>query len=434
MKGLLINISRLVVVVLLTELLVASLAIYVFSTQAALLVISKDSAADLRNRVTGVRVALSKQDPYFFKWDNKMPDTLADPYDSPEDNISRLTVTPSVLLTHVPFANMHYINTLFIWLGLLLVVYLLVIYLLVGMSKSRIKKMLIFCMLLSLTFSASWIPNVSAGQLYFIYTLIALVSVKGYLRDSKLIRVLAIFVLGVLLSFRPQYVGVLLVLFAYKKNYKLLPIAFFGLLISVAASTARFGASSWFNYFKAMTLHSSEAFQKVFRPYIFNDHYPKSTEGLIMTGRVHQFYDSSLKGVLLRLFNYEVSSLILLAIGITGLLLIFLWLLKTKKLNGPLVISISFLITMFLEIITPAPRYNYYNIIMYPVIIMILFFYKSISLRQKILLALFFYLGNLLSAYDNPVRIIFVFMFILVSSLYTLREVKCLNHERVRNR
>lgn len=55
-------------------------------------------------------------DPYLFKWEPDLSERLYDPLDSPRQYISRLSVPPTVMILHMPIAEMSYVQQKVIWL------------------------------------------------------------------------------------------------------------------------------------------------------------------------------------------------------------------------------------------------------------------------------------------------------------------------------
>ena len=63
---------------------------------------NKGGSIDLRNRVTGARIAADKKDPYIYKWKTGDPTVFLDLYNQPGALLSKTTVTPWVLsLIHI---------------------------------------------------------------------------------------------------------------------------------------------------------------------------------------------------------------------------------------------------------------------------------------------------------------------------------------------
>ena len=50
---------------------------------------SRGGSIDLRNRVTGVRLAAEQQDPYFYKWKQTGNERFCDPFNAPAHGESR---------------------------------------------------------------------------------------------------------------------------------------------------------------------------------------------------------------------------------------------------------------------------------------------------------------------------------------------------------
>ena len=77
---------------------------------------TQGGAIDLRNRITGVRLAEDGVDPYHYKWHAGSPDIYCDVYNNPNLPVSKTTVTPTMLMLHAPFAAAPYRTGQFLWL------------------------------------------------------------------------------------------------------------------------------------------------------------------------------------------------------------------------------------------------------------------------------------------------------------------------------
>ena len=70
---------------------------------------------DLRQRVVGARLLLEGQDPYHFKWMSGMSELLLDPLDNKDWTVSRVSVTPTVLIFHSIIASFPYLIQKILW-------------------------------------------------------------------------------------------------------------------------------------------------------------------------------------------------------------------------------------------------------------------------------------------------------------------------------
>lgn len=418
------NLPKPIKIIAVADMAIVAAVFFVFITNLAFYIVSMNGMSDLRNRVVGTRVAMLGDDPYFYSWKQGMPGRLADPYDPPEDNLSRLTVTPSILVTHLFFSNYEYARLIYFWIGLVLLSYLAIAYIFIKFEKKELKRLFIFLFFLAASLSDAFLHNITAGQLYLTYLLIALLAIKLVSLSKKKLDILAFFLIGILLSFRPQYIPVFLLLVIYKPKVKNIFSAIFGFLSSVFISIKYFGIQIWFSYFKAMQAQSQLAYEKFFKPYDFRNFYPYTVDKLVIIGKPHAFYDTSLKGIFLRLFNILVSTNILLVLAALFLLMFLVYLHKNRqKLNIYTLITASLFGVLLLEILTPAPRYNYNNIILMPLSTSILFFYKKCTVLERFLFFIFVILGGFLSIYDNPAKIIYLIVFIPVSILFINKEL-----------
>ena len=77
---------------------------------------SQGGAVDLRNRITGVRLLERGIDVYHYKWREGEPPEYIDLRNNPHLPVSKTTVTPALLMLHLPFAALPYRLTQFLWL------------------------------------------------------------------------------------------------------------------------------------------------------------------------------------------------------------------------------------------------------------------------------------------------------------------------------
>ena len=84
--------------------IVALLAVWGFIQDA--LNTARGGSIDLRNRITGVRLAAEHRDPYFYKWTRTEEDRFCDLFNSPSSPVSHTTVTPVTLTAFLPFKNL----------------------------------------------------------------------------------------------------------------------------------------------------------------------------------------------------------------------------------------------------------------------------------------------------------------------------------------
>ncbi len=76
---------------------------------------TQGGAVDLRNRVTGARVAASGMDPFAYKWSPGQPLEYCDPYNHAGWPYSKTTVSPVALAMHAPFNEWNYKSIQWLW-------------------------------------------------------------------------------------------------------------------------------------------------------------------------------------------------------------------------------------------------------------------------------------------------------------------------------
>jgi hypothetical protein len=130
---------------------------------------------DLRNRVTGARIASAGIDPYSYKWSPGQPEAYCDLYNEPGALLSKTTVTPWVLAVHAPFNSWNYRTTQWCWFFLQYGCLVAIAWL---WLRSRPAGKADWGMVLILAFSLtpSWRDHVDHGQIYVAYSLLLLVA------------------------------------------------------------------------------------------------------------------------------------------------------------------------------------------------------------------------------------------------------------------
>jgi hypothetical protein len=212
---------------------------------------------DLRNRVVGARVMLEGLDPYHFKWSGEYPDTLLDPVDNPANEVSRVTVPPSLLMLHMPFAGLSYSVQRTMWLCAQWLLLLASLLLFSRCARSRDQALAIWIIWLFIAATPIWRFHVERGQIYILFVFLAALSFWLSRRPWRYAALWGGAVLGAAASMRPTLALVLLPLLFFRK-WKLAAglaagLAFF-LLLSVLIS----GVPVWKDYAGAMRHHEKD--------------------------------------------------------------------------------------------------------------------------------------------------------------------------------
>lgn len=348
------------------------LILLIYSVFIAFVGISSDTfytikygGIDLRNRVVGARVWLDGRDPYFTKWEEDTPDYYLDGrdyfYDLP---VSRCTVTPSLLLLHLPFASLNYKTQQYLWFILQEILLLITIYILAFHAKSNFKLILIIGFMFQIG-AYFWRFHVANGQIYVLYLFLITVAytlVKSPLKNRDF---WAGFVLGILASWRPPVLimGVPMMIF---KKWKLISGGICGVLVGFVSSLFISGIGIWKSYFAAMKIAEKFHLGMIEFNLLVHSHF-NNVEGVS-----NSFFsadvpglDASFQGVLYNQFNLAITSKYLWPVLFIILLGITFFLLRRRKENqsweaifywGTVLVFLS-------EFFLPGARLSYNNVL-----------------------------------------------------------------------
>ena len=320
---------------------------------------------DLRNRVVGARVLLEGMDPYFFQWNSTMSDRLLDPNSAPDAVVSRVTVTPPVLVLHIFMAGLPYITQRIIWLLLQWIAFLSITFIFVKKSGSRQKRKIILVLCWFTINSYFWRLHIEIGQVYIFY--IALLSLAWFFAQSsfKHNELLSGFLVGFTASLRLPMLILLVPFLIYRKGRLFLGslLGFiFGLLLPLTITKF----SIWQSYFTAMlTLANIKFAEIVSGPNEGSmNSYPRIIEGmnnLALSSDISRTHSSFLK-ILSRL---EVNNGLFLTIGfliITLLISVFALRLSHKRIPINLVFLLGIVMYLTSELFLPVQRYSYNDV------------------------------------------------------------------------
>lgn len=232
--------------------IVALLAVWGFIQDA--LNTARGGSIDLRNRITGVRLAAEHRDPYFYKWTRTEDDRFCDLFNSPSSPVSHTTVTPVTLTAFLPFKNLNYRLTQGLWF--------LIQYASLGLgfyawARRSPRADWLWGGLLTCLFCLSphWRLHLDRGQSYVLYAALFLALIHWGQQPGKRGPSLEGLTASLLTLLRPTY-GILLGVSAARRKTTALLAAATGLVVWALLPVLLAGVSIWQNYFKAMAIHA----------------------------------------------------------------------------------------------------------------------------------------------------------------------------------
>lgn len=207
-------------------------------------------STDLRNRITGARLAVEARDPYFYSWTDGESDRLLDVFNSPASPVSHTTITPPFLVSFIPFNPLPYRVTQWLWF---LMEYGFLIGGFAAWAAGRRDGLVLHGAVLALLFCATphWRMHMDRGQSYVLYAGMLLAAARfGRTRPAlEALGCVALF------AVRPNF-GALLGVPVARRNRSALIAAAAGLLAAVIVPMLIAGPDVWRNYFRAMSVHS----------------------------------------------------------------------------------------------------------------------------------------------------------------------------------
>jgi hypothetical protein len=321
---------------------------------------------DLRTRVVGTRVALMGKDPYFFRWRSGMSDQLIDPDVQRNAQTSKLSVTPSVLELHAPFAQYPYFQQRIIWLFLQWLALIASLIVFLYKSKSQLQSTL-FCVL-SLCFANSlfWRLHIERGQIYILIVLLLSIAFLLYQEKSHLRKLLSGVIIGVSITLRPPLILMMLPFFI-QRQFSMIIGSLLGLFIGVWPLSQM---DLWKSYFLAMAratqyISSHGIASPELNKIRIGNIYPEWIEGLNNLTKTKNITatNSSIQNIFLS-FNIEDIYNIKLALLLIVIVVMSLFLTKniSKNTSAELLFLSGSIFYLFAEFFIPAPRYSYNDV------------------------------------------------------------------------
>lgn len=345
---------------------------------------SRGGSIDLRNRITGIRLASEMRDPYFYKWNRTESDRFCDPFVFPASPVNHTTVTPVTLTAFLPFKSLPYRASQWIWF--------LVQYSALGLgfqawARSTARQNWLWGGLLACLFCLNphWRLHLDRGQSYVIYAALFLL-LASFSRQRKLRPGAASltpgqlpevskrtlwqegFTASLLTLLRPTY-GLALGMAPARRKLHAWLAAGAGLLVWALLPVLIAGPAIWQNYFKAMSEHARLYLSQTrFKPGAFAR--TETIEGIPVETFLNfpriPFSDTSVY----KLVSFQLHPGLLLGIwaalaALSGFLFIrrrqtgtprFWWALSAWILIG--------------DFLLPAYRYPYNNILLVPLLLL----------------------------------------------------------------
>ena len=334
---------------------------------------------DLRNRVVGARLILEGIDPYFFKWQPGLSEKFYDPLDIPTELFSKLSVPPTVLVLHLLFAGLPYLQQKIIWLFVQWIAFIGTIFIFIKNSNSKAQTNLILITSFLFANSLFWRFHVNSGQIYIFYVL--LLSIAWFILNKapNYNEFFSGIFVGITVSLRPPFI-LLFIPFLVFQRYLFILGGLIGCLLSLILSFSVVDLAIWHKYMLAMLgMTGFVNLKELFPPTnaVSNIIYPKVFEGFSVDSRnpleYRNFINSSLLDILDSLDIANQREILVIGLIVTTIFLVSYLIkynLKLKDVN--FIFLFGILICLIGEFFIPIGRYPYYDIqLMLPLLIII---------------------------------------------------------------
>ncbi|MCF7859013.1 MAG: DUF2029 domain-containing protein [Candidatus Cloacimonetes bacterium] len=355
----------------------------------------KYGGVDLRNRVVGARLLLDGRDPYFTKSAKNTPDYYVDGRDYYDLPVSRCTITPSLLLLHIPWASINYKIQQYLWFAVQEIFLLLSIFILAILAGKRYKIVLIIGFMFQVG-AYFWRFHVACGQIYVLFLFLIILAYLVARSSFKHSSFWSGFLLGITATWRPPLLIMSIPFLIYKK-WKLIFGGFCGIVFGLLSTSLITGVHIWQSYFSAMKIVEKFHVGLITYKMNFHDHfnYIEKVKNSFFSADLPNL-DTSIQGILFNKFSKVVTSEYLWIALIFATLILTLPMFRKKQRSASwekLFFSGSILLFIS-EFFLPAARLSYNNVIWFlPVSLLIIRADKPVQLFNAGLI--FFILGML---------------------------------------
>jgi hypothetical protein len=390
---------------------------------------------DLRQRVVGARILIAGKDPYYFKWSPGMSELFLDPADNEDWVVSRVSVTPTVLVLHSAIANLPYLTQKFIWFILQWSFFLGTLAIFVKTSTSKIKRQLLLIMgLLFISGSYFWRLHVERGQIYVIYMFLL---ASAYHLSKQIINYKSLnishflsgFIIGFTVTIRPPVAIFAAPLLIYKQ-WKILIGSIIGLVAGLLCSITLSDLSIWQRYSSAMKIHGLIKLG-VIKSQVRSDLvYPKLIEGMENLSEILGLptVSTSVMGIFKLLGIQLYPQVLTLLLGITlSIICLFIIKYRKSKVSMELLFLLGAYMVLISEFFTPAMRYSYIDIQwLMPLSLIIMQFNESDFVKNKLnvllLLSLFLSSGFNWVPFNLYISIILMILYTTLMIFFILKR------------
>jgi hypothetical protein len=322
--------------------------------------VAQGGSIDFRNRITGVRLLAHGIDPYHYKWHRSDPAEYCDPFNNPNVTVSKTTASPTLLILHLPLAEMSYRTAQFTWLVIQWLLLLGTGWLWWRLCATSRERWLLALFVTGLTYTAAWRLHAERGQAYVV-VLFVFASWLVLTLDSKRSNgFIPGFIAGLLIALRPPFLALLPFLALHRRGQ--LIGAATGLFLGIVVPMLWVG-NCWPDYFSAMNTYS-DIYRTDFDPHS-PQAFPPEIENIpldtLASFTIISYADFSAHA-LLKAFGAEpFPALFVLAVAGVPYVL-WLWFSRVAQAEGLLLGLAAWM--FILDLFLPSYRNNYNDILM----------------------------------------------------------------------
>ena len=278
---------------------VALCVLLVISFSADVTNLKEGGSIDFRNRITGARLLVTHRDAYHYKWRMPEPPELCDLYNSLAMPISKVTVTPTLLMLNFPLGAMPYRTAQSVWLITQWLLLLGTAVIWMRAIPSLRLRWLWAAAVVGFTFTVAWRHHTDRGQAYVVM-LFLLACWTVITRHSRFGNgIVAGLIVGLLVALRPPLVLLLAPFLLLRRRGQIIG-AVIGLALS-AGLPLLWSSSCWSDYSSGMQTWSERYRAGAGNPRPTPQPYPAVIEGIPIDVLAHfariPFADSSLYAV-----------------------------------------------------------------------------------------------------------------------------------------
>jgi hypothetical protein len=314
---------------------------------------------DFRSRIVGARVLMQAMDPYHYKWRLPEPPERCDPFNNLAVPVSTTTVTPALVMAHMPFSLLPYGIARWLWLAVQWLALLGTAALWMRKNTAPGERLIIAAIFIAFTFTTAWRLHADRGQSYVLLLFLGALWLSLSDESSNQKKWMAGIAAGILITMRLPLAVIVLPVILWRQR-ALLPAFITGAIIA-AGSPMLFDPSCWQQYSAAMADWAGLYRTGIPRPPA--QAFPPTIEGLpldvITRFSKIPFADSSIT-FLLRRSGLEVASSTPLMIALVVLFAGWLFAMRGKMMAAllPGIAAWLYLVDFFL----PAHRGSYNDV------------------------------------------------------------------------